>query len=220
MTRRFSTDLTDSQWGITQALIPAANLAGRPRGLDMRQVVNGIIYLTVGGFAWRMLPHDYPPWQRVYNPLQPLAGLMVLGNGFMTGYGLDCANEMDDTSIPARAASTVKTNVTPTGAYDFDGARLLLQRLAGFTRKLPFIWVDAAYRGSLQAWVVQRLRYRLLPVLPPQEQRGFTPLARRWVVERTFAWIDCITVGTTPMPDPEAPASRPASRYDPVQVAV
>jgi len=41
----------------------------------------------------------------------------------------------------------------------------------------------------LQRWVAQRFRFRLQPVLRPQEQKGFSVLPRRWVVERTFAWL-------------------------------
>ncbi len=72
---------------------------------------------------------------------------------------------------------------------DRDGARQLLRRGCGFGQKLRLIWVDGAYRGSLQRWVAQRFRFRLQPVLRPQEQKGFSVLPRRWVVERTFAWL-------------------------------
>lgn len=62
----YPSDLTDSQWDYIKELIPPAKLGGRPRTLDMRQVINGIFYVTVGGISWRMLPRDYPPWQSVY----------------------------------------------------------------------------------------------------------------------------------------------------------
>nr|WP_326838560.1 transposase [Litorilinea aerophila] len=48
-TQRYPTDLTDSQWAIIQDLIPPAKPGERPRSLDMRQVVNGILHLTVSG---------------------------------------------------------------------------------------------------------------------------------------------------------------------------
>ena len=77
--------------------------------------------------------------------------------------------------------------VTAADLSDRDGARLLLRRGCG--QKLRLIWVDGAYRGSLQTWVAQPFRFRLRPVLRPQEQQGFSILPRRWVVERTFAWL-------------------------------
>ena len=48
------------------ALIPAAEPGGRDRQVDMREVLNGILYLLRGGVSWRMLPHDLPPWGTVH----------------------------------------------------------------------------------------------------------------------------------------------------------
>src|SRR6266545_3921163 len=64
-TQRYPTDLTDRQWDCIKGLIPPAKPGGRPRTLDMRQVVNALLYLVVGGVQWRMLPQDYPKWQSV-----------------------------------------------------------------------------------------------------------------------------------------------------------
>src|SRR5215210_2657730 len=38
-----------------------------PRSLEMRQVINAILYVMVGGIQWRMLPQEYPKWQSVYS---------------------------------------------------------------------------------------------------------------------------------------------------------
>jgi putative transposase len=65
-TQHYPTDLTDSQWDIIQEFIPPAKSGGRPRSLDMRMVVNAILYVVVGGIQWRMLPREYPKWQSVY----------------------------------------------------------------------------------------------------------------------------------------------------------
>jgi transposase len=65
-TRLYPTDLTDSQWEIIQPLIPLAKSGGRPRTLDMRLVINAVMYVTVGGIQWRMLPKEFPKWQSVY----------------------------------------------------------------------------------------------------------------------------------------------------------
>lgn len=62
----YASDLTDEQWRAVSRLIPPAKPGGRPRSVEMRQVVNGIFYLTRTGCAWRMLPHDYPPHDTVY----------------------------------------------------------------------------------------------------------------------------------------------------------
>ena len=62
----YPSDLTDKQWMEIAALIPAAEPGGRDRQADMREVLNGILYLLRGGVSWRMLPHDLPPWGTVH----------------------------------------------------------------------------------------------------------------------------------------------------------
>jgi len=62
----YDTDLTDEQWQILEPLIPTAKPGGRPRILDMREVLNAIFYLLANGIKWRAMPHDLPKWQSVY----------------------------------------------------------------------------------------------------------------------------------------------------------
>ena len=79
--------------------------------------------------------------------------------------------------------------VTAASVQDRDGARWLLSHMGGFCKKLRLIWVDGAYRGQLLEWVAQHCRFRLQPVLRSDDQKGFVVLPRRWVAERTFAWL-------------------------------
>lgn len=58
--KAYPSDLTDQQWELIEELIPAALAGGRPRGTDMREVVNAILYITRSGCQWDMLPHDLP----------------------------------------------------------------------------------------------------------------------------------------------------------------
>ncbi len=62
----YPSDLTNEQWLIIEPLIPAAELGGRDRTVNMREVVNGILYLNRTGCSWRMLPHEFPPWGTVH----------------------------------------------------------------------------------------------------------------------------------------------------------
>ena len=62
----YPSDLTDKQWAEIEPLIPAAEPGGREREVNMREVLNGILYLLRGGVSWRMLPHDLPPWGTVH----------------------------------------------------------------------------------------------------------------------------------------------------------
>ena len=62
----YPTDLTDEQWAILAPLLPAAPANCRPRKTDLREVVNAILYLLRTGCAWRLLPHDLPPYRTVF----------------------------------------------------------------------------------------------------------------------------------------------------------
>ena len=62
----YPSDLTDQQWSIIAALIPPPKPGGRHRSVNMRAVINGILYLNRSGCSWRMLPENFPPWGTVH----------------------------------------------------------------------------------------------------------------------------------------------------------
>jgi len=80
--------------------------------------------------------------------------------------------------------------VTAASVSDPAGARLLFTQLGGACKKLRLIWVDGTYRGPLVEWVAQRRRFVLRVTLRPEGAKGFVLLPRRWVVERTLAWLN------------------------------
>ncbi len=63
----YPSDLTNSQWKRLKVLLPEAKPGGRPRSVDLREVINGIRYVVRGGNSWRMMPHDLPPWSTCYD---------------------------------------------------------------------------------------------------------------------------------------------------------
>lgn len=65
--KAYSTDLTDEQWAILAPLVPPTKHGGRPREVNMREVVNTILYLNRTGCQWDMLPHDLLPKSTVYD---------------------------------------------------------------------------------------------------------------------------------------------------------
>ena len=62
----YTTDVTDEEWPILEPLLPPAKTGGRPRKYPMREIIKGIPYVLRGGGAWRLMPHDLPPWQTAY----------------------------------------------------------------------------------------------------------------------------------------------------------
>jgi putative transposase len=221
----YPTDLTDSQWDLIKEMLPKARPGGRPRNLEMRKVVNAILYLVVGGIQWRMLPKEYPKWQSVYHYFREWrkCGLWKRIHDTLrarvrekTGrHKHPTAGCIDSQSVKATlvaglrgydAGKNVKgikrhilvdtlglmlaVVVTAASVSDPAGARQLLSGLGGFCKNLRKIWADGTYRGELLNWVAARFRFRIEPVLRPEGQKGFQVLPRRWVVERTFAWLD------------------------------
>jgi putative transposase len=83
--------------------------------------------------------------------------------------------------------------VHPANLQDRDGAKLVLAALASMYRRLRLIWADGAYAGRLQEWVAalrRRAAVRLEIVKRSDEAIGFVLLPKRWIVERTFGWLN------------------------------
>src|SRR3954451_22243998 len=71
--KAYPSDVTDQQWALIEPLLPRVKrrrAAGRPREVDLREVVNALFYHAREGCTWRALPHDFPPWKTVYNYFQ------------------------------------------------------------------------------------------------------------------------------------------------------
>jgi len=65
--RTYPSNLTNEQWKLIEPLLPPVKPGGRPRTTELREVINGIMYLVRTGCSWRMLPHDFPPWPTVHD---------------------------------------------------------------------------------------------------------------------------------------------------------
>jgi transposase len=191
---------------------------GRPEGYCHRVMIDAMLYVVDNGIKWRAMPTDFPVWDAVYRFYRRWreAGLLAvlhdrLRRACRNAEGRQVepsAAVVDSQSL--RAAETVtaadrgfdaakKVNgtkrhiavdvlglllavvVTSAGTSDRDGALPLLERLRRSCPGVRKVWADAGYAGVLAA-IVQIVR-------PPADRRGFTVLPRRWVVERTLAWI-------------------------------
>lgn len=62
----YPSDLTDAEWALLEPLLPSANTIGSPRIVQIREVVNALLYVADNGIKWRALPQDFPAWQTVY----------------------------------------------------------------------------------------------------------------------------------------------------------
>jgi putative transposase len=79
--------------------------------------------------------------------------------------------------------------VHPANVSESAGAQLVLTKAKTNGRALGKIWVDGGYQQGCVAWAQAELGYPLEVVMRPPGRKGFAVLPRRWVVERSFAWI-------------------------------
>lgn len=222
--QQYPTDLTDCQWDCIKELIPPAKPGGHPRTVEMRRVVNAILYLLVTGCQWRMVPREYPAWQSVYSYFRQWRdeGTWPRLHDTLRAQGRERAGRHNHPTAGALDSQSVKTShmpgvrgydvgkkvngrkrhilvdtlglllaviVTSAALSDAAGAKRLFRHLGGACKKLRRIWVDGTYRGPLLEWVILHCHFRLQSVLRSDEHKGFVVLPRRWVVERTFAWL-------------------------------
>jgi putative transposase len=67
MRNAYQTDLSDAEWFYIEPHLPTSNAPGRLRVHTLREILDAIFYIVRSGCAWRLLPHDFPPWKTVHH---------------------------------------------------------------------------------------------------------------------------------------------------------
>ena len=62
---RYASDLSDAEWALLEPMLPPARRLGRPRAVDLREVLNALAFIARSCCQWRLLPKDFPPFTTV-----------------------------------------------------------------------------------------------------------------------------------------------------------
>jgi len=228
---RYPSDLTDAEWTLVRPLIPPAKAGGHARTVDIREVVNGIMYILSTGCQWRYIPTDLPPRSTVYDYLVRWNedgtliaihhALYVLCREAAEREASPTACVIDSQSVKSteKGGRTIDPNgydagkkikgkkrhiivdtvglllhaiVHPADIQDRDGGALPMATLFG---KFPFLrklFADAGYQGpKFAAAVANACPQITIEIIKRSDSaNGFELLPRRWVVERTLAWLN------------------------------
>ena len=222
---RYTSDMTDAEWGFLGQYFPARSKLGRPPKWSYRAIMNGLFYLLRGGLPWRMLPKEFPPvstvqryfyawrdsgfWNTINHLMlmsvrlvagreaSPSAGVIDSQSVKTTESGCPCGYDAGKKIKGRKRHILTDTLGFLVGALvhtadiqDRDGAPDLLISIRASFPWLRHIFADGGYAGEkLETALVGEGDWTLEIIKRSDDAKGFVLLPRRWVVERTFAWL-------------------------------
>lgn len=221
---RHASDQTDAEWEQVRPHLPEPRRWGRPRTVDLRNLIDALLYMLWTGCQWRALPKDFPPrstvqgyfyswrdegvWRDVVLALvvkareamgrasEPTAGIIDSQSAATTQggpRGVDAAKRIKGRKrhiVTDTDGLLLDVLVHPANIQDSRGAVPLLASLRKRHPGVTHIFADRAYRGpALRKAASAFGKWTIEVITRPPGVKGFLLLPRRWVVERTLAWL-------------------------------
>ena len=222
----YSSSMTDEEWAVIEGFMPPRCSLGRPREVDLRAVVDAILYIASAGCAWNLLPNDFPPvstvqgyfyqwrddgtWERINHALvmaareamgreaSPTAGIIDSQSAKTTEAGgprgYDAGKKVKGRKrhiLTDTNGFLIEAVVHTADIQDRDGAPLVLASARHPYPWLRHVFADGGYAGEKLAQALPALGAWTIEIVKRSEAaKGFVVLPRRWVVERTLAWLN------------------------------
>jgi transposase len=211
---RYPSDLTDEEWGLVEPLIPPGKTGGGKRTVIMREVVNGLMYILSTGCQWRAIPKDLPPKSSVhdYFDLWTYDGTLERIHDALYQQCRERAQRQANPTAAIIDSQSVKSAekggralirtgtvglllhaiVHPADIQDRDGGVLVMTTLFGMFPFLKKLFVDSGYKGPKFANALAKVRPLIeIEIVKRSDQvSSFVVLPKRWIVERTIAWLN------------------------------
>ena len=215
----YPSDLSDKQWSMIEPIISATKERGFKRKYQSRDMMNAIFYVVKTGCQWRYLPSNFPPRGTVYqffrgltdrgifekineslrqeirirDKRDPNPSLLCIDSQSIKGdvnlqeKGIDGNKKVNGRKRHIAVdvlGLIVFCIVTSAKTSDIHPAREMLEKTA-FQPRVEKILVDKGYKG-LEG---KCHHFEVQITSKDPDVKGFVPVYKRWVVERTFAWL-------------------------------
>jgi transposase len=240
---RYPSDLTDAEWAELGSMIPPALSGGNKRTVDIREVVNGVMYILGTGCQWRAIPKDLPSRSTIYDYLDrwnhdgtlerihhalymkcreqmgreasPTAAVIdsqsvksadlgreerTKGGARIDRHGYDAGKKLKGKKRVDRLWRSTLVDTTglmlqaivhAADIQDRDGGAMLMATLFGLFPFLLKLYADGGYQGPVFQNAIKSIMAQVdVEIVKRSDQvQGFVVLPKRWVVERTLAWL-------------------------------
>jgi transposase len=222
----YPSDVTDDEWAFVAPYLTLMREDAPQRDHDLRHVFNALRWIVRAGSPWRYMPHNFPPWEAVYqqaqrwiaagvfeamvhdlrellrmaqgrdpNPSASVIDSRTLQSTPESGHraGYDGAKRKKGSKIHMAVDTLghlLALHVTAADQQDRSRVKQVAKQVQKATGKsVELAFVDQGYTGQQPASDAAKQGIELQVVKLPQAKRGFVLLPRRWVGERTFAWL-------------------------------
>ena len=205
-------DLSDEEWGLLEAHLPAPKRRGRPRLRSPRQIVDAVFYVVNSGCQWRMLPRDFPPWKTVFHYFRAwrLDGTWERMNRALRRRLRERLDREPEPSAGIVDAQSVKTTGVGGEQRGFDGGKKVRGRKRHLLVDTEGLLVEARVHSAKVPdqdgirLLLGRARDRLPRLSRLWVNAGYRGRGKEWVEKALGLSVE--VVHRTPKPTPEKTA--------------